>query len=511
MNGADVVFLGGIAGVVFGLVVALSTIIYNLTAARYYIKQVQKDFKQLEQNVKEQVQGAVQLSLKGVEVNIQQRRLAERNINVTASAKIYYQHAGIDSENHQNGGVTIDVGRPLDPFLVARVEIGNIGDGPVDLLACTVAGRDLSNRRVKGMAVQGRDVEWADLVPYFWNDFQLDQQAKGNNDPPPAPPGGLLFHGITTAKNITYAPDQLIRIDPRGHEELIRVDYLANLEELYRRGHLNLEYKIFTVVLGYPLAEINRQAGVSPSGEGNEAQLSRLYTLELARPNYSRWARVQRGLDTINRFPFRLAIEELEGRLGQPGRYYSHDPLGRLSEPAAFRCFLLHHWDFDELARGAPGDGPDPFGDKRRSNASEPTIDQVKTYIRENYDVYDPKANTEENLAKARAYCFDKLHALRDAWVQLNDLIDYVNRHDIGFARLISDPLADAPNGGSLDAQQRWNALVREGYLLTNVTGANLPMPQDPLALERYEIRSTYVLVTLKAPGHHAGRTTPEG
>lgn len=500
---------------IVGIAVGISTILYNVVVARYYARKLRaefaREFAQLKLAVEAQIQERIRGSLLGAGLNIQQRRLAERNVNVTASAKIYYQHDGALTADREDASNAMEVGRPLDPFVVVRVEIGNIGDGPVDLLACTVAGREFSNRRVKGMAVQGRDVEWADLVPYYWNDFQLYQQIGENNEPSAAPPGGLLFHGITTAKNITYSPDQLIRIDPRGHEELIRVDHLANIEELYRRGHLNLEYKIFTVVLGYPLAEINRQAGVSPLSDGSEAQLSRLYTLELARPNYSRWARVQKGMDAINRFPFRLAVEELEHRAGEPGKYYSHDLLGRLSEPAAFRCFLLHHWDFDEQARGAPAGAPDPFGDMRRNDSAIPTIDQVKTYIRENYDVYDPTTNTRENLQKARQYCFEKLQLLLDAWVQLNEHIDYVDRHDVGFARLISGTLADSPNGSSPDAKLRWDALVREGYVLTNVAGSNLPMPQDPLALERYEIKSTYVLVTLKAPGHHAGRATPMG
>ncbi len=50
-----------------------------------------------------------------------------------------------------------------DPFFVARLALNNIGDGPLDLLACLVAARELSSGHVHGLAVEARDVDWADL------------------------------------------------------------------------------------------------------------------------------------------------------------------------------------------------------------------------------------------------------------------------------------------------------------------------------------------------------------
>jgi hypothetical protein len=425
------------------------------------------------------------------ELLVQRRRLAEHNLSVSTSVELVYHHSITVPDPRSESPQDRERTALSEPYAVANVRLANIGDGPLDLLACMVAGREVSNGQVPGLGTQGRNVYWKDLVPYYWDNGARENAVASNapNGSETARPA-RLFQGLSTTKNVPYAVEQLIRLDPNERDTLNRVDALIGVDQLISQGHVNLIYKVFTVVLGYPLAEIRNEVGVPIEGPTDENKLSQLYALDLARPKFHRWQRVQRALYTINRFPFRLALEgmeQLEKDKPEQERqqYYSQDPLGRLAEPTPWRCFLLYHWDFDELPNAAPGGAPDPCGDARRQSTVQ-TIEQVKSSIREHFNVYDPNENTEANLALARDYCRQELGLLVEAWTNLNRTIDYCATLPNTFADLIKES----------PYKERWEALRIEGYLLTNAG----PEPADPLAIERYYIRTKYALVTLKAP-----------
>jgi hypothetical protein len=444
---------------------------------------------------------------------VQRRRLNEHNLSVETSAELVYHHEG----SLVDGKYT--PGKAAEPYVAAKLELGNTGDGPMDLLACMVAGRELTNARVRGMGLWGRDVEWDDLQRYFWND-SIPALAR-STDPSE---GGVaagdeaaspLFTGISTTKDAPYSRDQLIRLDPGQYEVLDRIDALGlplpdGLKPLFQKGHINLVYKVFTVVLGYPLAVIDQQIGIGPRRRASSTDLAKLYALDLARPDFRRWGRVQRALETVNRLAFRLALvglereqEEAEKKQEEAEKrkkknYYAADPLGRLAYPTPWRCFLLYHWDFDETGdaapRGALNPVLDPFGDERRKNDRVPTVEEVSQYVRDEYGVYDPDLTSDENWAKAVQYCRKQLDPLVRAWISLNQVIDYCDQREVGFKNLITDKPYKESKG-------RWEALEQEGYLLTRVMDSKL-QPEDPMALERYHIGTKYVLVTLRAPGH---------
>jgi hypothetical protein len=433
---------------------------------------------------------------------VERRRLNEHNLTVETSAELVYHHEG----SLQAG--TYIPGKAAEPYVAAKFELSNTGDGPMDLLACMVAGRELSNECVRGIGLWGRDVEWGDLQTYYWNDYtpaptrSADPSTGGDKagDEASVP----LFTGISTTKDVPYSREQLIRLDPEEHEVLNRIDALGlprpdGLTALYEKGHINLVYRVFTVVLGYPLAVIDQQIGIASRGRASAANLAKLYALDLARPDFHRWGRVQRALEIINRLAFRLALVGLERETSE--KCYAADPLGRLADPTPWRCFLLYHWDFDETGDGAPPCAPDPFGDKRRNGGHIPTVEEVSTYIRDHYDVYDPDRATDENWAKAVTYCREQLDLLVQAWIGLNEVIDTCDQHAVGFKSLITDKSFKG-------SKERWEALEQEGYLLTKIADRKL-RPQDLMALERYHIGTKYVLVTLTAPGH--GHGNPNG
>ncbi len=379
------------------------------------------------------------------------------------------------------------------------LDLVNVGDSPVDLLACLVAGRELSNARGTTMGAAGRDVRWEELPHYYWNEgYSLGaaaEQTRGGliASAPDAHDG--IFKGLSTTRNLPYSRYQLIRLDPGEREVLNRIDYVTNLEDLYDRGHVNLVYKVFTITLGYPLTDLAgrlRDEGASEVDTSSVAQALR--ARELARPNFHRWARIQRALFLVNRFTFRLALEgrELEED-GELGKYHSQDPLGRLSEPTAFRCFLLHHWDFSDSGTAAPEGAPDPIGDLRReagqAGSAFVTTDEAREYIAEHFAIRDPKSNTPENYAQAQTYCRDNLRPFTDVWVRLNEAIHRCYRPNFGFEDLIQEP----------EYQARCEALKREGYVLTRYPETS-PEPVETTAIERFNMRTKYVLVTVSTP-----------
>lgn len=439
------------------------------------------------------------IGLEQEDVLIRRRRLADQNIDLEANVKLLYKH------DYPIEGGKRQIGKAIEPFVVGVFDLRNTGDGPVDLLAALVSGRELSPEHRSGLGRLGRDVVWTDLKRYYWNEG-YDQ----NSSPP-------ILRGLSTTKQVLYAPDQLIRLDPAEHEALNRVDFLENVDKLYDRGHLNLVYKTFIVVLNYPLDLLYEQFDRRRRRGGPQIVQA------LGTPDFHRWRAIQRALETINSLPFRLALEQCENeeqekRGDTTTRYFAHDPLGRLASPDAWRCFLLYHWDFNTLdgyEGTAPQHGPALFGEQireaKRQGTSLPSIESVRTYITKHstFNVYDPTMDTSENRRAAQEYCRKELAYLVRAWEHLNAVIEHCVSHQEGFAKMVSDTPGNEYN-------RRWEALRAEGYLfrrsditkrsLLRVWGARYqkrPLTQQELwALERYKMGIKYALVTLKAPGH---------
>ncbi len=440
------------------------------------------------------------IGLQQEDILIRRRRLADQNIDLKAKVKLLYKHDyPID-----DGGIR-RIGNAIEPFVVGVFDLRNTGDGPVDLLAALVSGRELSPEHRLGLGRLGRDVVWTDLKRYDWNEG-YDQNSS-------AP----LLRGLSTTKQVLYAADQLIRLDPAEHEALNRVDYLENVDKLYERGHLNLVYKAFLVVLNYPLDLLYEQFDQRRHKGGPQIVQA------LGSPDFRRWRAIQRALETINSLPFRLALEQCdkearEERGESATRYYARDPLGRLASPDAWRCFLLYHWDFNTLdgyEGSAPRSAPALFDEEvraaKRQEVAIPSIESVRTFItkQSNFNIYDPAMDTADNRRAAQEYCRKELAFLVRAWEKLNTVIDHCESHQEGFAKMVSDTPGNEYN-------RRWEALRAEGYLFRPHGITKHPIlrgwplqfrrrqltQQELWALERYKMGIKYALVTLKAPGH---------
>lgn len=121
-------------------------------------------------------------------------------------------------------------------------------------------------------------------------------------------------------------------------------------------------YKVFMVARGYPLGEILRQLGGGPPEPATNVRRELLQFQTLAQPNYRRWQLVQQAMINLNRLVVRIATyEEPPPAPAAPAQTAPTaaeaaaatamrleriaDPLGLITEPDAWRIFLLHHWE----------------------------------------------------------------------------------------------------------------------------------------------------------------------
>jgi hypothetical protein len=341
-----------------------------------------------------------------------------------------------------------------------------------------------------------------------WNDHIPELASRP--DAPKAASPALLFTGISNTREVQYAREQLVRLAPQAYEVLNRDDASGfpgqdGLARLYSRGRINLVYKVFTVVLSYPWSVINQQSGLLARWRAMWRNQAGVDSRDPARPDYFRWGRVQRALDTINRLAFRLALADLQriARVnGKPRDYHAADPLGYLANLTRWRCFLLYHWDFVEVETvhdlAAPPGASDPFGHARREklkpqgtgqNDAPLTVEDVTRQLRNECLVFDPNPSPNQWLEAAR-YCQEHLNLLIASWKRFIEVIEHCEQPDIGFRRLISDRPCH-------DSDKRWQALKREGYVLADLKQRG--KRSDPTALERCHLDTKFVLVTLNA------------
>ncbi len=474
---------------------------------------------------------------------IERRRLTEVNLKVDYDLALTVP---------QPGGTSGETA-----YLSLRLPIQNIGDGPVDLLAVLTSGRLLSPTYRPGVGSRSRDVEWSDFQPFYWNDERA-------ND---------VFVGISTTKNTISRAEDFTRLAARESGTLRRIDAVNDMAALMKRDDLLLRHRVFVVARGYPLGEILRQLGGGPPDPAVSVEQGSLQFQTLAVPLYQRWQTVQQALINLNRFVFRIAIFD-PAKPEQSG-----DPLGFLTEPDAWRIFLLYHWEFVNEATTAPKEyrKSKAFTAKERVHLPNFTqiIDDLTQAVKEHYpDLILPPDWLEQRatVAKVQQMCLEKLAPFVEIWNHMRATIDACRAYptgrddsergqrasvDEGYPALIfNDPYYERlfatdgngrllKNGNlsqtaaapgyepntfanlvlhkrmprrTIDFQERWYALMIEGYLVSKPFRQRaklfgLPLfwrrrtynitrdvPSDPRILEPFVIRSYSYMTSVATP-----------
>jgi hypothetical protein len=91
---------------------------------------------------------------------IELRRLNEHTLTVDTTADFVFRRQDV-SDSAGVSGETI-----AETYVVATLKLSNCGDGPLDLFACMVTGREFTNAKQPAMGLYGRNVEWSDYKPY---------------------------------------------------------------------------------------------------------------------------------------------------------------------------------------------------------------------------------------------------------------------------------------------------------------------------------------------------------
>lgn len=192
---------------------------------------------------------------------------------------------------------SIQPGGELSQFLISRLQVENIGDGPVDIWACLVAARELNSGNHREN--YGGNVEWNDLDPYYFD----------TKNP--------LFEplaGISNTRHCVYSQDDYIQLDPKEHDTLTRIDRIDPV-----KGYITLLYRAFLVGRGY----------------GGD------FRTTPAR-NVLAWQRLQQALFNISGPSFRILFAD-------------DDPLDLVADRDGWQCFMLYHAAFTDDRRNDHG------------------------------------------------------------------------------------------------------------------------------------------------------------
>jgi hypothetical protein len=335
------------------------------------------------------------------------------------------------------------------PLVSCEVRITNQHQRPVDLVTCLVAAREIDSWRRPGLGRNGRGLLWEDLLRSYWNQHQP----------------GSLFSGLSTVANVFQARQHLVRLDPGEYDTLLRLDAVTDLDQFLRQQRIHLLYKLFSVV-------VVAEPGATLTNEQS-----------------ARWQSLQYTLDTLGRAPFRLALhgaEQASRAQGKPQDLHARNPLNRLTSATGWRCFLLHHWDFEQEPGHAPKGAPDPFGGRRQQ--LHQSILAISDELARAYGPTGGLGNIPAGeFNDLGAYCYSQLQTDVDAWRGLLDTIDHCYERNVGWHNLIKEK----------DYKPRWDALVKEGYLA--VADPGLPADADPYLLERFVTRIRYELTSVDA------------
>lgn len=232
---------------------------------------------------------------------LERRRISYRNLNITH--EIVLTHGAAPDGEVPDPQRAISISTPmsgLSQFLIFRLNIRNIGDGPVDIWACLTAARELNV--VHHREAWGGNIEWEDLDPYYFDT--------------PLPQGGKLA-GISNTRHIVYSQDDYLQFDPKEEDTLTRIDRIDEVE-----SDLTLLYRAFLVGRGY--------ANEQPSLD--------------ERPKRDVFARqqLQQAIFNISGPSFRILLGE-------------DDPLNWVADRDGWQCFMLYHSAFTEDKRDEIG------------------------------------------------------------------------------------------------------------------------------------------------------------
>jgi hypothetical protein len=409
---------------------------------------------------------------------IEERRLTEVNLVVKNDIQLTSPSAEAEHET---------------PFVIFRLPVENIGDGPVDILASLVSSRILSSKFKQGIGLRSRDVEWSDYEAFFW-DHPDNQQERA------------LFAGISTTKNMVGSADHLIRLAAKEQATLRRIDGVNSIQTLRKRSPVYLMYRVFLVARGYPLGEILRQLGGGLPDPTQTVNIEQLNFRALAQPNTERWRKVQEAILNINRLAFRLATGE-------------RDPLGLITEPDAWRFFLLHHEDFAD-------------------SVILPNRSTLGRTIQGIWNRFYPESRLPPDFPsdgatqQARAYYQHELAPVIQQWEKLKRTINDSKEYDphkgysnAGFVPLTISAQRRIPREGypmrvHTDPfyRDRWLEFLREGYLVSRpfprqgVPGYDeQDIPDDPRVLEPYVGRQYFFMNSINAGEAGFGTTSETG
>jgi hypothetical protein len=425
--------------------------------------------------------------------SIERRRLTEVNVKIDHKVRLT---SALPAKLSANAG-------PPGAFLIFRLPMENIGDGPVDILGMLASSRLLTyDEWLRGIGARSRDVEWGDYHCSYWNEENISEK---------------IFAGTSTTKHLINTANNFTRLAARELGAMRRIDAVYNVQMLRQVGTINVMYRLFMVARGYSLGEILRQLGGGPPDPALNVAQELLQFQLLAQPNYRRWNIVQQALINLNRFAFRLAIFDPAHPLE------SADPLGVIAEPDAWRIFLLHHWEFvDDMDDASPPDLPHELVVTHKLPRGKMEVaDKIALKYfpaRRLPDIWD--ATVKENIEQARKECAAELKEFVAAWRRLNKVIEQCKNDTIqkkvskkgcpneAYPRLIH---------ANAEYTERWLALMKEGYLISKpfyrhrirfwhirAGGRRRKLdrhdiPADPRVLEPYVMRTYYFLDSLQA------------
>jgi len=402
------------------------------------------------------------------------------------------------------------------PMVSFNLTLANIGDGPLDILCALMCARVLDAGYRPGIGTHGRNVEWGDHRPFYWN----ERDSTGR------------FAGLSTTKSMVISADQYMRLAPGAKGVLRRKDAMRPAQQLSTNRGLSLKYQGFVVARGYPLGEIWRQLGGRPPDLLESLDLARLQFRAIARPDLHRWRCVQEALFNLNRLVFRLALEgsaykssydrqikkgvdeDTAKRTAEiEAASMAQDPLGLLMTPDAWRFFLLHHMEFVDL-RGHPAADTDPSKVAVKGNPElqdvtalmETLTQRVKAEYLPDLIVPDD-FTTDPNYREARDVCCGRLQHVVASWNRLTQVIEECRKYRI--TQAAGNFISNSSGEGSKAAddgyvyfikneqthRNLWLAYLREGYLISKPFPRKgkpsdyydeYDIPEDPRDLEPY-------------------------
>lgn len=242
-----------------------------------------------------------------VRLNRDKWRISYRNLNISHDFVLTHTQGALSrpTRGAASSQLTLatantstpDAAPDLSQFLLFRLNVENIGDGPVDIWACLIAARELNVG--DHHESWGGNVEWNDLDPYYF-DTTL--------------PEGIKLAGISNTRHTVYSQDDYLQLDPKECDTLTRIDRIDPVS-----GYVTLLYRAFLVGRGY--------GGDQKTTEERDM---------LA------WQRLQQALFNVSGPSFRILFD-LE------------DPLELVADRDGWQCFMLYHMAFVDDRRDKTG------------------------------------------------------------------------------------------------------------------------------------------------------------